>query len=272
MAAIGAIAEHPLGLKKLHEVCSPFENGYIARFASYPKLSIKITNEELSTKNEENHVENDESFQQRIEAVKKILPPTEFFWILPPLRPQHVSGDILVRALEIAYAKLYLMLEPDKYVDSKIQLSAPDCLRIYHHKGFHYDPATAIHDITNWPAEELIANGSDSWWGVQSFAAESKNHPEAILKARELLKKIASSPNRFIAIASSVGEPGKSLVSLDMGGKMVPFHDYVIQKIDLMEESIYLRDPYNSRIRLVLEFDDFMQYFNMITTASVVTE
>src|SRR5262249_26975623 len=100
------------------------------------------------------------------------------------------------------------------------------------------------------------------------FAEEARKDPRGIEKALGELKSIASNPKKYVTVVSSVGAPGDSTY-LDPGSKIVPFHDYVVKEIADSNQTICILDPYGSRILLVLDYDDFFQYFNGITKATV---
>ena len=266
LASIGAIACNPVGLKKLNEICKPVSNGFEITFCKYPDIKLIVSQEELTEWSEEELKESECDFKQRLERIKEVLLP---HWKIPRPRPEHVSGDPLVRMLELAYAKLMLALEPSKYPELTNGQSKSNPLRLYHHKKFHYDPGRSISDITNWSVMQLIANGGTQFELSKSFMGESEKDTIAIDKARAELAKISDNPEKYIAVVSSVGASG-DCVFLDPGSKIFPYHDYVAKKIDDKEQTICLLDPYGSRIRLELDYDDFFQYFNGITTATVV--
>ena len=169
LAAIGAIAGNTLGQKKLTEICKPVLNGFEIQFCKHPDVIIKVQNSELNDWTDQNRIKGQQDLKQRIEQVKEILPPEKFFWILPRFRPEHASGDIFFRVLELAYAKLMIAIDPSSYPELLPQTNP---LRLYHHKNFHYDSVKVINDMTNWTVTCVTANGKSAAEPSNSFAEE----------------------------------------------------------------------------------------------------
>jgi hypothetical protein len=269
LVVIGALACHLQGKAKLNEICKPVVDGFEVRFCKYPDIKIKVLHEELTEWPDQIRAEGERDFKQRIERIKEILPPDRFFWILPRLRPAHASGDILVRVLELAYAKLMLVLDPSSYPEMTAASGKTDPLGVYHHKTFHYDPVRVMHDMTNWPVTSLIANGDATSDLSKSFAEENKKDAKVIESAYAELADLSANPDKYIAVAGSVGISGDSYVFLDAGTLIVPCHAFVIKDVDDKKKTICLLDPYSSNIGLLLEYSDFLQYCNMIAKVIV---
>jgi hypothetical protein len=269
IAAIGVIANTALGLKKLQGICKPVGDGFEITFAKYPEVKVRIDNQELTAWTKEFLEERELDFRERIERIKEILPAEKFHWILPRLRPQHVSGDRLVRVLELAYARLMLTLRPSAYPD-QIEAREHSDLRLYQHQNFHHDPALVINDMTNWPVQVTRADDGPQPDFSQSFAEKAKMNEALSVKILSELKATSDHPEKYLAVVSSVGVPGNSFVYLDPGNLIVPYHDYIVKSVDAKQKNICLLDPFSSRIGLLLNYDDFLEYFNIMAKATAL--
>lgn len=269
LAAIGAIANHPVGYKLLDKICKKTTNGFEIYFQKYPKLPIEVMRDELIEWTDSQQKEIETDFNQRLEQVKQILPPEKFYWLLPQIRPPYASGSLLARVLELAYAKLMVTLEPTAYPEINNDNAQPNFLRVFHSKSFHGNAARALNDMTNWPVNEIFASNTEPLDPSKSFAHESKEQPALKDKVYAQLKTISQEPNKYAAIVSSIGMPGNSFLYLDPGCIIVPYHDSFVKNIDDKNQTICIGDPYNSRIGLVLDYADFLQYYCIIATAII---
>jgi len=268
IAAVGAIANNALGLKVLQDTCKPLDEAFEVIFRKYPHIKIRVDSKELTDWTDENLQEREQDFNERIKRIKAILPPEQFHWILPRLRPPYVSGDRQVRVFELAYAKLMIKLHPSTY-PKLVETEGSQVLSLYQDKNFHHDPAIVLNDITNWPVKIIVANGGNKPELSKSFSEENKIDHSVSIGILSELAAISINPEKYVAVASSVGEPGNSFVYLDPGSFIVPYHDFIISSVDANKKSISIRDPFNSRIELVLKYDDFLQYFNTVSIATV---
>ncbi len=270
LAAIGAIACNPLGKRKLNKICKSIADDFEIQFCKYPDITIKIKKLDLTEWTDQIRNERERDFRERLERVKEIMPPEQFFWILPRFRPEYATGDKWVRILELAYAKLMIASDPSSYPELSAVSSEASSLDLYKHKSFHYDPAKVINDITNWPVTVLIANGGSYPELSKSFASENQKDPTTIKTIFSDLAEISRNPEAYAVVATSVGTPGDNYMFLDRGTIILPWHDYIIKYVDEKNQSICLLDPYNSRIGLLLEYSDFLEYFCAITKAMVI--
>jgi hypothetical protein len=261
LSAIGAIALNASGKQLLERIMTEKRPAvWVVRFPHYESQLIEVDLEKQSVEwdNLLRHM-----YDERLKPVMKVLPAG--FRISPPFRPGHVRGDDFVRVLEIAYAKLMAAKYPDIYG----HINDGDILQVYCQPGFHYRASQSLADFSGWPVEELIASGGSVPEESQSFEVENANgNPKAIERLKGMLHRFAREKDRYAAIACTVGKPGE-VVFPEQSHKILPWHDHIIKRVDEHEESIELLDPYNSRIGLVLPFEDFFRFFNLIALAEV---
>lgn len=206
-------------------------------------------------------------------------------------RLPHVDSTPGVQVLEVAYARLMKLLEPEKYID------IPDdkVLGVYGCKQYHYDPETVLRDLTDWSVQKLRIRDDDG-----------NENPDQTREAMASLARFARNPELFVIVAeSNVLKPSpnkirqlqdafaaisgdaetqtlKRLIQtifkpwelkdkagpVDIGGKLPSWHVLSVESVNLDCQRIYLRDPHNTKIGLVLDFDDFFEKFRAITVAT----
>lgn len=169
-----------------------------------------------------------------------------------------VSGNLGIRIIERAFAKLNKIIYPKRYADVSLQ----DIMQIFLHPKYHYNPAQSMKDLTGWKVKQLVAG--KSFKTSRSFRQEAKEKPDLIKTVSKLLDTLATAPQKYIAVVGTI--PGKKEF-LDPGCLLIAFHDYAVESIHPEQKTITLHDPYNTRIGLTLSYEDFFRYFYVISYA-----
>jgi hypothetical protein len=102
----------------------------------------------------------------------------------------------------------------------------------------------------------------------RSFAQEFEITPGLLEQVLNKLKLFSDSPEKYVATVCTFGMPHAHSYH-DPGMKIGPWHDHILEKVDHANEKIYVIDPYNSRITLILHYADFFRYFYLICWASL---
>jgi hypothetical protein len=265
LAAIGSLALNASGKQMLEKMIRKGADGYEVTFPKHPEQPIKVTPREY--KNYENHencgpLNGSEPYSKRaIDVLKKEFSGSRYVWFVYQDRPHHVSGDELVRVLEVAYAKYQKFLHPKSFEG----VLAEDPLAVFRHRSFHYRADECLRDFTDWEVETVAAGNSPSS-ASHSFAQKCRDKPALIQTVMDKLKELSKSPERFVVTACSTGS-SMSNMFLDPGGKVLPWHEHIVASIDAEAQTINLVDPYNSRITMILHYEDFFQYFYLLCIA-----
>ncbi len=260
LATIGALLMNQHGQRMLHDMVSRQGDDYLVKF---PALNepVLVRAVEFGTRAP---VGWDVEFCNRaITALRNEFDGDGYLWVMPLDRGPYVSGDDLVQVLEIAYARYQKAMFPERYADVPEQTP----LEVYRNGNFHFQADESMRDFTGWTVNTLYggANAADSVLSIADYAVENAEHLEAVEKK---LEELAANRGGYVATACSIGHPA-SKTYLDPGSKINPWHDHVIKEVNAKERTIALIDPFNSRITMLLYFEDFFQYFYLIADAKV---
>ncbi len=261
LAAIGSLAMHVHGALLLRNMVTEDSDGYTITFPKHLNAPVKVPFKEVAPVEFEDRA--DAFAREALNLIRGAFPKQSFFWLNYPDKPAHVSGDEIVRVLELAYAKYLRSAEPHKY--SSVQESDP--LRVYRHKSFHYQSDDSLRDFTGWTVETLAAKDIPSE-SSQSFAERAVKNPALKQAVFNKLTELSSNPSKFVVTTCTKGNPG-SMVYHDPGGKIVPWHDHIVSEVNWQRKTINVIDPYNSKIAMVLDWDDYCQYFYLLSIAHV---
>jgi hypothetical protein len=250
LAAIGALLMNEMGRRTLQKMISRTDNDYMVTFPSLADQPIVVAAKEYATTGSAG------GFSVRaIDALNKEFASEKYLWAVFPDRPHHVSGDELMLVLEIAYAKYQKLAYPERFQN----VPADDPLLVYRNEHFHYQADETLRDFTGWTVETLAAGASTSD-GSRSFAEQAENNNLLGSSVRDKLEGLSEHRSDYVATTCSVGHSG-SKTFLDPGGKIQPWHDHIVAGVSIKDHSIHLIDPFNSRITMILRWDDFYRYF-----------
>jgi len=262
LAAIGAMSVNPTGRLILQRMILKKDSSYEVNFPNLPGRPITVLPREYA---QTDIADEGRAFANRaIDALKNEFASDNYLWVVIQNRPYHVAGHEIVRVLEIAYAKYQKIVYPAQYAD------VPDehPLLVYRHKSFHYQADESLRDLSGLEVETLTASDSISD-GSHSFAERAKERNGLMLSITSKLEQLSEHPSDHIATACSVGT-ADSKMFLDPGGKIQPWHDHVIVAVSAKTHTLQLIDPFNSRITMTLNYDDFFDYFYLIALAKVI--
>lgn len=261
LATIGALSRNERGLRLLTEMLVKKGDVYEVRFPTLPDVILSVSSDEYEIPAGESLTE--PFSMSSIAEQTQTAAGLRSMWVVYPSRPQRVSGDEIVRVLEIAYGKYQMARHAGKFAG--VATGIP--LQVYRHADFHYQADESLRDFTGWNVETICA-GETTNDGSKSFAKVAGDKPDVIFKVSQQLAAIGERPQAFVATACSVGfSDSKSY--LDPGAKILPWHDHVINSVDFVRKTVEVVDPFNSRIGLVLKFEDFLRYFCLIACATV---
>jgi hypothetical protein len=187
----------------------------------------------------------------------------KYVGLVSPPRFRHVFGDPLVRILELAYAKHQKKAFPHLFGN----ISDDYILEIYNQPPFHYRADVSMRDLFGLVVDSLHASETfeDS---SRSFADEFAVNLDFQNKVKSAFELYAQAPHKYFATVCTFGLPHTAQYH-DPGMKIGPWHDHILEHVDLENRKIHIVDPYNSRITLVLHMDDFFNYFYLICLAPV---
>lgn len=180
------------------------------------------------------------------EARKKRLPEGED-------RTNQVIGDFGLRILEVAYARLMKTLNPRKYAD----VADNQIVELYNHKAYHSDENVVLKDITGWRGEDILFKKG------QRIIAKKRD------RALKMLERKAHSSHSYIVTAYSNLRSRKDVKHVDLGRKLSAWHVFGVEKVDLNDQTVYLRDPHNTQVGLSLRFPQFFKYFRGMVVSTV---
>lgn len=260
LATIGALFDNSQGHLLLQQMVTHRGDDYLVKFPAL-KEPVLVREVEFSTRAA---IGWDVEFCHRaIDALRKEFEGDGYLWVMPLDRGPYVTGDALVQVLEIAYARYLKAMFPDLYKE----VSDKNPLEVYKNGNFHYQADQSMRDFTGWTVNTLYGGTSaaDSFLSIADHATNNPGHLEAVEKK---LEELAANPGGYVATACTTGHPA-SKTYLDPGSKINPWHDHVITRVNADERTISLIDPFNSRITMVLYFEDFFEYFYLISDATV---
>lgn len=261
LAAIGAIGTVDDGIEQLESMIEKLPSGdYSVTFPKSAGRSIMVKAEEL--KDDVGVSMASLQLNQAIAILRDVL-SGEMTWLLPLARAGHVRGDLTPRVLELAYARYLRTMEPSKYAS----ISEDRILRLYRNSAFHYRSSVSLEDFTGWQSETIIASGGTIPEESLSFEEEEKHHPGVIDRLVALFSEFAENPGTYAVVACTVGTSGTRRF-LDAGSKILPWHDHTVTKIIPTERVLGVCDPYNSSIEMLMEYETFFRYFNLVSFAS----
>ena len=258
LAAIGALSMNAVGRQKLQEMISKNNNVYEVTFPLLRDQPVVVAPKEYAT------IDSASGFSLRaIDALKREFTSGNYLWAVFPDRPYHVSGEEIMRVLEIAYAKYQRLAHPQRFKNAP----SDDPLLVYRDENFHYQADESLRDFTGWEVETLAAGDSTSD-GSRSFAEQLQNNDHLSSSLKDKLARLSENSSDYVATACSTGK-SYSKTLLDPGGKIQPWHDHIIAGVSVEAQTIHLIDPFNSRITMILHWDDFFRYFYLLATARV---
>jgi len=258
LSAIGALSLNPLGRQHLQKMVSKVDDVYEVTFPLLPDKRVVVSPKEYATTGSIK-----EHSRRAQEVLKKEFENERYHWVFLPDRPEHVTGDELMRVLEIAYAKYLQIAFPERY--SNGHDSEP--LLVYRNNKFHYQADETLHDFIGSEVETLAAGESTSE-SSRSFAEALETNSDLRKSLKDKLAFLSKHLSNNVATACSAGIPFTNMF-LDPGGKIQPWHDHIITAVNVETETIHLIDPYNSRITMILYWEDFFRYFYLIANAEV---
>lgn len=279
LSALGTLWKNPAGRKQIEKMISRVGDSYEITFPGRPNQPVTVAAEEY-VQNARDRAWNDSSGDAGAIAgagvtagssvgvsgsVSTSASTSDLGYRWRPLgaRGSHVSGDELMRVMEVAYAKFQKLVHAEKFAGT------PDDkpLRIFKSKNFHYQADESLRDLTGWTVNTLAAGESTSD-SSRSYADcfGEKPHLHSTLIAK--LKELADNPQDHVATACTMGQPGSGEY-LDPGSKIHPWHDHIIAAVDVEAQTINVIDPYNSRITMILHWQDFFQYFYLVADARI---
>lgn len=212
LVAVWVLSRNPAGARMLESMIKirP-EGGYVVTFPKYPHLPVPVSAKEVRRKKSS----------------------------------KTVDGELGVRVLEVAYARLMKLKDPEKYAsvrDSSI-------LKLYDHDDFHYDERIAIQDMSGWPVREIF----------------SKGHRTEVLNA---LARFAAHPDRYVMTAFTK-DWGDKKDFIDKGDKILSGHTFGVESVDPVNQVVSVRDPHNTKIGFHFTYDTFFEYFEGINVGRV---
>ena len=261
LAAIGSLALHVHGKPLLEKMVKKDAEGYTVTFPKHPESPIKISCEEIKAGQGASGTV--ALAERTIGALQKEFVRESYFWLAYPDRPRHVTGDELVRVLELAYAKYQLKFFAQKYSP----ISEKEALTVYRSKSFHYQSDDSLRDLTGWDVETLAAGESPSD-SSKSYAERAAEKPQLQQMVIDKLTELSRHDEDFIVTTCTKGSPGSKMYH-DPGGKIVPWHDHIVSNVNCDKQTINVIDPYNSRIAMVLHYADYFEYFYLLSIAKV---
>lgn len=258
LAAIGAISLKPSGEAILRKMLTRNADGFSVKFPCCEE-PVQIEASDLHSHNfldESCLPAIDGDIEQRCDAESK-----RFVSTVSAPRYKHASGDFIVRVLESAYAKYQKRLHAELFDN----VSDERVVEVYNEPKFHYRADMSIHDLSGLEVETLHASGTvdDS---SRSFAEEFEVNPKLREQVLEKLELFSLAPEKYIATVCTFGMPHAHSYH-DPGMKIGPWHDHILEKVDHANEKVYVIDPYNSRITLIVHYADFFRYFYLICWA-----
>jgi len=264
LAAIGAIALNPRGRQMLTDMViqDSKDDSYLVTFPELPDRPIRVKPAEIAEEDQTAFAERRMNSQARVLAA---FNGAGVSTLIPYYRRRTVEGDTLVRVLECAYARYMKTRYENTYAD----VNDNSIHDVYRHRFFHYRASDSLADFTGWTVQNLIASGGPDPDESDSFREESKKRPEVLDMIKNQLMLVAHYRDDWVATVCSVGSKA-STNSLDPGNKIVPWHDHILAAVDPNIETVTVIDPYNSRISMILQYWDFLKYFNLISIARVV--
>jgi|GEM_PF-4771903 len=240
LVAINVLSKNPDGVDLLRKIIEIKDGAYKITFQKYPDKPVFVTNDEIASQLTKSSVTPERLYRSRVE------------------------GDLGMKILEVAYAKLMKTAYPEKFQ----QIPDDEILTVFLDPNYHYTSEIALEDITGWKVKTIIANGGNIPEESQSFLEESESKPDLLDKIAQYLDFLAKEPDKFVVVACTKGNKHNADY-LDSENKFFAWHDYSILKINQEKREIIVSNPHKKNHELTISYDDFFNYFNLISVAEV---
>ena len=183
LSAVNALSKNPAGAKLLEKMITMQDGAYKITFNKFPNNPITVQKDEAASK---------VALSTGIPAALNVKVPRN-----------RVEGDLGMKLLELAYAKLMKTVYPDKFK----HIPDNEALSVFLDPNYHYSSGIALGDITGREVNTLIANGKNIPEESKSFLEENQNMPGLLEKTVSYLDNLAKEQDKYAITICTAGDP-----------------------------------------------------------------